>query len=73
MSAFDLKVKYQEITKVVECKKRKTSDGSTVDVYELTGQPFTMLVHAITNNYMSEHNSYIKKIINNHFQTLNRD
>ena len=34
------------------------------DIYELVGQPFTMLVHAITNNRSSCHNSFVEEIIN---------
>lgn len=42
-----------------------TNNGNNIDVYELTGQPFTMLVHAITDNNMSVNNSYVSQIVNN--------
>ena len=42
-----------------------STTGSTIDVYEFEGQPFTMLVHAIVNNNMSVNNKYVSEIVNN--------
>lgn len=61
----DLQKRNQQIIETANHKKITTSEGKMIDVYELTGQPFTMLVHAITNNSASENNSYVKQIINN--------
>jgi hypothetical protein len=43
----------------------KSSDGKEVpiDVYEFTGQPFTMLTHSISNNAMSLNNKYVEEIV----------
>lgn len=59
----DLKIKNQQIINQAE-KKERIIDNEKVTVYELTGQPFTMLVHAICNNKESINNEYVKKIIN---------
>lgn len=40
-------------------------DDKNVHIYELSGEPFTMLVHAVTNNKSSEHNSFVNEIISN--------
>lgn len=41
------------------------SDGKNIDVYELNGQPFTMLVHNVISNPMSSNNDIAKKILEN--------
>lgn len=61
----DLKIKNQQIFSTAEHKEIITNDGKTINVYELSGQPFTMLVHAVTDNRMSVNNSYVSQIINN--------
>ena len=43
----------------------KTKSGKTVNVYQFTGQPFTMLVHGIYHNNMSSNNDFVDEIINN--------
>ena len=61
----DLKIKNQQIVSTAEHKKIITNDGKTINVYELSGQPFTMLVHAVVDNRMSINNSYVSQIVNN--------
>lgn len=61
----DLKIKNQQIVDTAEHKLIKTNDGNTINVYELSGQPFTMLVHAVVDNRMSVNNSYVNQIVNN--------
>lgn len=61
----DLKIKNQQIVSTEEHKEIITNDGKTINVYELSGQPFTMLVHAIVDNRMSVNNSYVSQIVNN--------
>ena len=61
----DLKIKKQQILNMSEHKQIKTNDGANIDVYELSGQPFTMLVHAITENKMSINNSLVSQLVNN--------
>jgi len=60
----DLKVKNQQI---ISSGKHSiiTNNEKSVDVYELEGQPFTMLVHAIVDNRMSIHNSFVNEIVTN--------
>ncbi|MBQ8902505.1 MAG: hypothetical protein IJY87_05570 [Bacilli bacterium] len=60
----DLKVKNQQI---ISSGKHSviTNNEKSVDVYELEGQPFTMLVHAIVDNRMSIHNSFVNEIVAN--------
>ncbi len=41
------------------------SNGKNIDVYELNGQPFTMLVHNVVSNPMSSNNSIAEKILEN--------
>lgn len=43
----------------------KTNSENSINIYKLTGQPFTMLVHGITDNDMSSNNAFVKEIINN--------
>jgi len=63
----DLKSKNNKILANVPHTLRQfnTSSNEKVDinVFELTGEPFTMLVHAITDNRMSVHNNYVKEIV----------
>lgn len=61
----DLKIKNQQIISTAEHKEITTNDGKTINVYELSGQPFTMLVHAVVDNRMSVNNSYVSQIVNN--------
>lgn len=61
----DLKIKNQQIISTANHKEIVINDDKTIDVYELSGQPFTMLVHAIADNKMSSHNSYVRQIICN--------
>ena len=61
----DLKIKNQQIVSTAEHKEITTNDGKTINVYELSGQPFTMLVHAVVDNRMSVNNSYVSQIVNN--------
>lgn len=61
----DLKIKNQQIIDTAEHKEIRTNDGSSINVYELSGQPFTMLVHAVVDNRMSVNNSYVSQIVNN--------
>lgn len=41
------------------------SNGKNIDVYELNGQPFTMLVHNVISNSMSSNNDIAEKILEN--------
>lgn len=61
----DLMRKSNEILSVATHTTLATNGGKTIDVYKLTGQQFTMLVHAITDNKLSENNSYVSQIVNN--------
>lgn len=61
----ELKVKNDQIINSAEHKKVATKNGDFVDVYELTGQPFTMLIHNITDNNLSIHNKYVNQILSN--------
>lgn len=61
----DLKIKNQQIIRAAKHKEIKTNNGKSIDVYELSGQPFTMLVHAVSDNKMSINNSYVSQIVNN--------
>lgn len=61
----DLKIKNQQIVSTSQHKEITTHDGKTINVYELSGQPFTMLVHAVVDNRMSVNNSYVSQIVNN--------
>lgn len=61
----DLKTKNQQIVSTAEYKEITTKDGKKINVYELSGQPFTMLVHVVVDNKMSVNNSYVSQIINN--------
>lgn len=61
----DLKIKNQQIVSTAEHKEITTKDGKKINVYELSGQPFTMLVHVVVDNKMSVNNSYVSQIINN--------
>ena len=61
----ELKVKNDQIINSTEHKKIATKNGDFVDVYELTGQPFTMLIHNITNNNLSIHDKYVDQILSN--------
>lgn len=60
-----LKIKNQQLVSTATHKEIVTKDGKTINVYELSGQPFTMLVHAVTDNVMSTNNSYVSQIVNN--------
>lgn len=59
----DLKSKNDQIINAAEHKEIVLSSGKTINVYELAGQPFTMLVHAVADNKLSEHNSFAKQIV----------
>ena len=61
----DLSLRNQKIIDTANHKKIKTDDNQDIDVYELTGQPFTMLIHAIADNRQSINNSFVAQIINN--------
>lgn len=61
----DLKIKNQQIVDSAKHKEIITKDGNIVNVYELSGQPFTMLVHAVVDNIMSVNNSYVSQIVDN--------
>lgn len=61
----DLKLKNQQIVSTAEHKEITTNEGKTINVYELSGQPFTMLVHTVADNRASENNSYVSQIVNN--------
>lgn len=61
----DLKTKNQQIVSTAKHKEITTKDGKNINVYELSGQPFTMLVHVIVNYKMSVNNSFVSQIINN--------
>lgn len=61
----DLMRKSNEILSVATHTTLATNSGKTIDVYKLTGQQFTMLVHAITDNNMSKNNRYVSQIVNN--------
>lgn len=61
----DLLQKNDEMLSKTNHRVLKTNSGYDIDVYEFTGQPFTMLVHAITNNNMSTNNKYVSQIISN--------
>lgn len=63
--ADEIKIKNQEILNTATHKEIITDDGKSISVYELTGQPFAMLVHAIEDNPASINNSYVKELINN--------
>lgn len=63
--ADEIKIKNQEILNTATHKEIITDDGKSISVYELTGQPFAMLVHAIEDNQASTNNSYVKELINN--------
>ncbi len=41
------------------------SNGKNIDVYELNGHPFTMLVHNVISNSMSSNNDIAEKILEN--------
>lgn len=57
----DLKDRNQQMINSVSSKKIINEKGN-VDVYELNGVPFTMLVHAVADNSWAEHNNIGKKI-----------
>lgn len=61
----DLKIKNQQIINTAQHKEIMTKDGNTINVYELSGQPFTMLVHAVVDNRASINNSYVSQIVDN--------
>lgn len=58
-----LKKKYTEMLSTLTNRPLLTNSGKTIDTYELTGEPFTMLVHSISDNIMSENNNYVERII----------
>ena len=60
-----LKEKYNQINNSARHRTETTDSGKKIDVFELEGQPFTMLVHVIGNNKLSENNDYGQKIIDN--------
>lgn len=45
--------------------RNSKQEETNVDVYEFTGEPFTMLVHAISDNKRSENNSKVQSLIDN--------
>lgn len=63
--ARDLKNKNIEMISIINSKKEKSSTSKEIDIYEFTGQPFTMLVHTIINNNLSNNNDVGKKIREN--------
>ena len=60
----DLKIKNQQIIETTQKKEIESENGKKITIYELSGQPFTMLVHAVVDNRMSVNNSYVEQIIN---------
>lgn len=60
----DLKIKNQQIIETTQKKEIESENGKKLTIYELSGQPFTMLVHAVVDNRMSVNNSYVEQIIN---------
>lgn len=61
----DLQTKNKQIIENSEKRNIITNDGKSVEVYELNGQPFTMLVHAIADNRLSINNAHVSEIVNN--------
>lgn len=61
----DLEEKNKEILNVATHNILTTQSGKNIDIYELSGQPFTMLVHAITDNRMSRNNGFVSQLIEN--------
>ena len=61
----DLEEKNKEVLNVASHKVLTSQSGKNIDVYELNGQPFTMLVHAITDNRMSSNNGLVSQLIEN--------
>lgn len=60
----DLKEKNNQIVENAEHKTLLVGQKN-VDIYELSGEPFTMLVHHIVDNKHSSNNSYVNQIIDN--------
>ena len=44
-------------------KTKETASGYQIDYYELTGEPFTMLIHCIVDNNLSNNNNLGKEIV----------
>lgn len=61
----DLEEKNKEILNVATHNILTTQSDKNIDIYELNGQPFTMLVHAITDNRMSSNNGFVSQLIEN--------
>lgn len=61
----DLKDRSEQIINSATHKQIMTDAGTNVDVYELSGQPFTMLVHAVVDNKYSTNNSFVSEIVSN--------
>lgn len=57
----------EKTTKIENVAKHSVinSNGKNIDVYELNGQPFTMLVHNVISNSMSSNNDIAEKILEN--------
>lgn len=60
-----IKIRSQEIKNNLPVQTVTSKNGYEIPVYRLEGQPFTMLVHSITNNKLSIHNQYVEEIRNN--------
>lgn len=61
----DVNEKYKKMKKTVKHEIIKTESGKDIDVYELSGEEFTMLVHRVIENRMSENNEISKEIRTN--------
>lgn len=61
----DLRERNEEILSTATHSVITDQYGYSLDVYELDGQPFTMLVHAITSNVNSNNNSLVPQLIKN--------
>ena len=61
----DIRTRSRQIVETAEHKTIITNEGKEIDVYELSGQPFTMLVHIISHNKGSEHDHLVNNLINN--------
>ena len=69
--ANDIKIRNQQIINTSTHKQILTNNEKTVDIYELTGQPFTMLVHAITHVTSNDNNYIADKLLEDPTQWAN--
>ena len=69
----ELQIRYNQMNSSVHasnCVSNKgnvyyDNNGQPIVKYELTGQPFTLLIHALSNNEMSPNNHLVKQILDN--------